>query len=121
MTRKAIAAERTTASRVSVEARLNRSGVGGTTYPVANDPRHTKAWREVSTQRADWAEVRDGDYVAFRAWRVTANSWAWMSSAMAAPAFAEYTMTPEESAAEDRAAYNALLRREAAARAIGGI
>jgi len=91
MTRKATPAPRDdTASRVTREARIGQYGVGGASYPTAHDPDHRRAWNGVKHEDVDWAEVRDGTFVAFRAWRVSATSWAWQTATMSAPAFAAY-------------------------------
>lgn len=86
-----------TAALVTKEARLRAFGSGGTSYPVAHDPDHRKAWKQIEHQVCDWSEVRVHDApgngprpLVFRAWRVSTDSWAWQTSQMAAPAFATY-------------------------------
>ncbi len=84
-----------TGKLVTKEAQLARFGTGGTSYPIAHDPMHDRAHAEVAEQRDDWAEVRyEGAYpapLAFRAWRVSATTYAWQTAAMASPAFYPYT------------------------------
>lgn len=78
---------------VPVAARLTpANGTRGISLPSRRDPDHGIAWAEVRDQRSDYAEVTypDGEALAFRAWRVSSESWAWQTSQMGAPAFQLY-------------------------------
>lgn len=67
---------------------VGRYGMGGTSYPVAHDPDHSRAWRCVASEGEAWAEVRaDSGGLLFRAWRVDSETFAWQTSTMSAPAF----------------------------------
>ena len=86
-----------TADLVTREARIGPYGMGGTSLPSLHDPTHERAYRIVEHQAEDWAEVRIHDApgngprpLAFRAWRVSATSFAWQTPVMPAPAFATY-------------------------------
>lgn len=79
-------------AHVPKDARVGSYGIGSVSYPTAHDPTHRKAWKDVEHGTVDYAEVRDVENggISFRAWRVSAESWAWQTPAMAAPAFARY-------------------------------
>jgi hypothetical protein len=78
-------------------ARVGRYGIGSVSYPIEHDPDHARAWAAVESGREDWAEVRDDrtGTALFRAWRISATSWAWQTSIMGAPAFAQYVIRPD--------------------------
>jgi len=73
----------------AAKSALITHGVG---YPVRSDPTYKKAHDAVMYGDEDWAVVysSDGEYILFRAWRISPFSYAWQTSAMAAPAFHPY-------------------------------
>lgn len=63
-------------------------GIDGVTYTSSADPTHAHAHDAVENGK-DWACVysNDGEYLLFRAWRVSPTAYAWQTPAMPSPAF----------------------------------
>lgn len=76
--------------RSAILAPLEPGELRGVTLTPAQDPRHTLASHLVASGQEDYAEVVHATGWSYRAWRVTATSWAWRTPVMPTMAFAEY-------------------------------